>query len=93
MSEDWKKVAELKPYDTTYKVTDLTENVGYYFAVTAKNEAGFGEACETDALIKPKKPEGEYGCISYIHYTYYTFPINYHLLNFLSKLPCIALFI
>lgn len=51
-------MAEVKAMDTTYKVTDLKENVGLYFAVTAKNEVGFGEPCETDAVIKPKKPEG-----------------------------------
>ncbi|KAH9498302.1 hypothetical protein Btru_006487 [Bulinus truncatus] len=58
ISGDWVKVAEIKALDTTYKVEHLKENVGYYFAVTAKNEAGLGEPCETDALIKPKKPEG-----------------------------------
>lgn len=58
ISGDWVKVADIKAVDTTYKVEHLKENVGYYFAVSAKNEAGLGEPCETDALIKPKKPEG-----------------------------------
>ena len=60
MSEDWRKVTEVKAFDTTFTVEKLTENVGYYFCVMAKNEVGYGEPCETDALIKPKKPEGKY---------------------------------
>ena len=55
---DWVKVTEVKAMDTTFKVERLKENVGYYFSVSAKNEAGYSEPCEADALIKPKKPEG-----------------------------------
>lgn len=57
-SEEWVKVEDVKSLDTAYKVTDLKEGVGYYFSVSAKNEVGFGEACETAAAITPKKPEG-----------------------------------
>ncbi|GFS00827.1 titin [Elysia marginata] len=56
---DWTKVTEIKSTDTSYKVERLKENVGYYFSVSAKNEAGYSEPCEADALIKPKKPEGK----------------------------------
>ncbi|RUS90387.1 hypothetical protein EGW08_001882, partial [Elysia chlorotica] len=56
---EWVKVTEVKAIDTSYKVEHLKENVGYYFSVSAKNEAGFSEPCEADALIKPKKPEGK----------------------------------
>ncbi|GFO38541.1 titin, partial [Plakobranchus ocellatus] len=55
---DWVTVKEVKAIDTTFKVERLKENVGYYFSVSAKNEAGYSEPCEADALIKPKKPEG-----------------------------------
>ena len=57
-SEEWVKVEDIKPYDTVYKVTGLKEGTGYYFSVSAKNQVGYGEPCETDAIIKPKKPEG-----------------------------------
>ncbi len=59
-SDDWVKVEEVKAYDLTYKVEKLKDNVGYYFAVSAKNEAGYGEAEETDKAAKPKKAESEY---------------------------------
>ncbi|XP_046554801.1 titin-like [Haliotis rubra] len=60
-SKDWVKVDEVKSYDTAYKVEKLKENVGYFFAVTAKNEVGYGESAETDSVIKPRKPEGPPG--------------------------------
>lgn len=59
-SEEWVKVEDIKSLDTAYKVTGLKEGVGYFFSVSAKNQVGFGEPCETEAVIKPKKPEGEY---------------------------------
>ena len=57
-SEEWVRVEDIKSYDTVCKITGLKEGVGYYFSVSAKNQAGYGEPCETDAVIKPKKPEG-----------------------------------
>lgn len=58
-SDEWVKVEEVKSYDTSFKVEKLKENVGYYFAVSAKNEVGFGEPAETEDSAKPKKPESE----------------------------------
>lgn len=57
-SDKWMKVKSLKPYDTTLKVTDLKENVGYFFAVSAENEAGMSKPCETDSPVTPKRPAG-----------------------------------
>ena len=59
-SEEWVKVEDIKSFDTVYKVTSLKDGVGYYFSVSAKNQAGYGEPCETDKPIKPKKPEGKH---------------------------------
>ena len=58
-SEKWVKVEDIKAFDTAYKVTGLKEGVGYFFSVSAKNTVGYGEPCETDAAVKPKKPEGK----------------------------------
>jgi titin len=57
-SEEWVKVEDLKAFDTNFKVTGLKEGVGYFFSVSAKNSVGYGEPCETDKPITPKKPEG-----------------------------------
>lgn len=57
-SDDWVKVADLKQYDTSYKVTNLKDTVGYLFAVSAQNSAGYGEPCETERAVRPKRPEG-----------------------------------
>ena len=59
-SEEWVKVEDIKAFDTVYKVTSLKEGMGYYFSVSAKNQVGYGEPCETDKAIKPKKPEGRH---------------------------------
>ena len=59
ISEEWVKVEDIKALDTVYKVTSLKEGVGYFFSVSAKNTAGYGEPCETEAVIKPKKPDGK----------------------------------
>ena len=50
---------EVKAFDTTFKIEKLKDTVAYFFSVTAKNEAGYGEPCETDKAVKPKKPEGK----------------------------------
>ena len=57
-SDEWVKVEDIKAFDTSYKVTGLKEGVGYFFSVSAKNTAGFGEPCETETAVTPKKPEG-----------------------------------
>ncbi|ESO99760.1 hypothetical protein LOTGIDRAFT_141610, partial [Lottia gigantea] len=57
-TDQWVKIAEIKAYDNQYKISDLTENLEYYFAVSAGNEAGFGIPEETDSAITPKRPEG-----------------------------------
>ena len=59
-SEEWVRVEDVKSYDTVYKVTGLKDGVGYYFSVSAKNQAGYGEPCETETPVKPQKPEGRY---------------------------------
>ena len=65
-SEEWVKVEDIKSFDTVYKVTSLKDGVGYYFSVSAKNQAGYGEPCETDKPIKPKKPEGKHDFSSFL---------------------------
>ena len=58
-SDEWVKVTDLKQYDTSYKVTNLKDGVGYLFAVSAQNAAGYGEPIETDRAVRPKRPEGK----------------------------------
>ncbi|KAK3083483.1 hypothetical protein FSP39_023775 [Pinctada imbricata] len=55
---DWKTVANIKPYDGSYKVQNLKEGVEYYFSIAAENEAGEGVSCELEAPVVPKKPPG-----------------------------------
>ena len=57
-SDKWAKVADLDSYDTGYKVTGLNAAKNYLFSVAAKNNAGYGEPCQTDKEVKPKKAEG-----------------------------------
>ena len=64
-SEEWVRVEDIKSYDTVCKITGLKEGVGYYFSVSAKNQAGYGEPCETETAVKPKKPEGRHDCFSW----------------------------
>ena len=56
---DWKTVANIKPYDGSYKVQNLKEGVEYYFSIAAENEAGEGVSCELKAPVVPKKPPGK----------------------------------
>lgn len=56
-SDEWVKVATLKPTDLIYKVKDLPDK-NMYFAVAAENAAGVGPAAETDKPVKPKYPAG-----------------------------------
>lgn len=57
--DKWVKIAEVMSYDSTYKVPGLKDNTSYLFAVSAKNEVGYGEPLETDKGVKPKRPEGK----------------------------------
>lgn len=57
-SDQWVKLADLKAFDTNFKVTNLKDTVSYLFAVSAQNAAGYGEPCETETAVSPKKPEG-----------------------------------
>lgn len=57
-SDDWVKVATLKPQEMIYKVTDLPEKK-FYFSVAAENNAGVGPAAETDKAVKPQYPSGK----------------------------------
>ena len=58
-SEEWVKVATLKPTELIYKVRDLPDEK-LYFAVAAENAAGVGPAAETNKPVKPKYPPGMY---------------------------------
>ena len=58
-ADKWVKVIETKEYETLHKVTDMEENVGFYFQVIAINKAGKSEPCEADGLVTPKKPAGQ----------------------------------
>lgn len=66
-SEAWMKVGSVKAFDTSFKVLDLKENVGYFFAVSAKNEAGLSKPCELDAPVKPKRPAGKQNVSMNLH--------------------------
>jgi predicted phage tail protein len=56
--KEWKIVETIKAFDTSYKVTDLKYDIGYFFSVAAVNEAGPGNAVETTAVVKISKPAG-----------------------------------
>ena len=58
-SEEWIKVATMKPTELIYKVKDLPEK-NMYFAIAAENAAGVGPAAETDKPVKPVYPAGMY---------------------------------
>ena len=43
--------------ERSWKVTDLQENIGYYFAVAAENKVGAGNDKElVEAIIPQKEP-------------------------------------
>lgn len=43
--------------ERSWKVTELKENIGYYFAVAAENKAGIGKDKELiEAIIPQKEP-------------------------------------
>lgn len=43
--------------ERSWKVTELKENIGYYFAVAAENKAGTGKDKELiEAIIPQKEP-------------------------------------
>ena len=55
---DWKTIAKVKPYDTSYKVPNLKEGTEYNFSIAAENEAGEGLPCQLDSPVVPKRPPG-----------------------------------
>ena len=59
LTDDWIWVAEVNPFDTSYKLTDLKVDVGYLFSVTAKNCIGYGNPCLTNSPVKLRRKEGE----------------------------------
>lgn len=61
-----KKASTMKAYqvinaectNTTYKVTDLEEDVAYFFRVSAENEYGVGDTCETTVPVRATETPG-----------------------------------
>lgn len=51
---------QIKAFETTYKVGDLTEGKEYLFGVAAENEVGLGKVMETEIFIKAAKPLGKF---------------------------------
>lgn len=58
-ADSWTKVATVDAYKTHYNVLELEEGKGYYFSVSAENEAGVGKRCETEKPARPKRPLGK----------------------------------
>lgn len=58
MTEEWVKVTKLEQYKTSYVITDLEYEVTYVFGVTAENDVGVSERCDTDTSTKIQKPLG-----------------------------------
>lgn len=56
--DDWENVMAIGALDLSWKVTDLEENIGYYFAVRAENAAGQGPPVETLDIITPRREAG-----------------------------------
>lgn len=56
-TDEWIKVATLKPQEMVYKFKDLPEKK-FYFSVAAENAAGVGPAAETQKPVKPEYPLG-----------------------------------
>lgn len=61
-----KKASTMKAYqvisdecvNTTYKVSGLEENVAYFFRVSAENEYGVGDTCETSEPVRATETPG-----------------------------------
>ena len=53
---DWVDAGSVESYKTNAKVTGLSPDNKYLFAVLAENEVGPGEPQETDKPISPLKP-------------------------------------
>ena len=56
--DNWENVMVTGAFELNWKVTDLEENVGYYFAVRAENAAGQGPLAETLDIITPRREAG-----------------------------------
>ena len=55
----WKKVADLKPPQTSYKVPDLDIGNDYFFRVTALNKEGASSPLQTPEATKITKEIGQ----------------------------------
>ena len=53
---DWVDAGTVDSYKTNAKVTGLSPDKNYVFAVLAENEAGLGEQSTTDKPVSPLKP-------------------------------------
>lgn len=61
-----KKASTMKAYqvitaecgNTTYKVSDLEEDLAYFFRVSAENEYGVGDTCETTEPVRATETPG-----------------------------------
>ena len=61
-----KKASTMKAYqmvsaecaNTSYKVTDLEEDLAYFFRVSAENEHGIGDTCETSEPVRATETPG-----------------------------------
>ena len=79
-SDEWVKVATLKPSEMIYKITKLPEKK-FYFSVAAENAAGVGPAAETEKAVKPEYPSGK----RLIKTTIKPFAAQFRLLKTLKK--------
>lgn len=55
----WKKVADLKPLQTSYTVPDLDIGNDYFFRVTALNKEGASSPLQTPEATKITKEIGQ----------------------------------
>jgi hypothetical protein len=58
-SDEWITVAKVKPFDNSYKATNLKDGVEYTFAVAAENSIGLGDECQLESAVVPKKTAGK----------------------------------
>lgn len=58
--DEWERVTTVDGYHTSYKVTGLRKNVGYYFNIAAENKIGVGKPCETVGAIITQREASKY---------------------------------
>ena len=64
--DEWERVMTVDGYQTSFKVTSLTKNVGYYFNITAENKVGVGKPCETVGAIITQREASKYVCFIFV---------------------------